>query len=396
MNKDTLLNHISLCPLPWNGIYVNPDGQIKNCAINNQTLGNINQEPLHNIVNNSINQTIRNDMLNGVRHTRCNTCYLVEDNSLDTNDNESNRSWYKKIAINNSNLDIFDNNKNFEPIVLDLRWRNTCNYACAYCGPDLSSTWESLASDSKFVPNEHILDQSKQYIFDRLLNVKHVYLAGGEPLLMKDNVELLNRLHDVNPNVELRINSNISNLNGPVYALLKKFKNVNWTVSVDSRYENFEYTRWPGKWNNFVKNVLLVKDQVGDQMNFNMVWSILNSDEIFDTFDTLLDLGFHENMFIVQCLRDPSPLNVLQLPPSHINELKLKIKNHMNRSNPEWWLYKSLTSMYNFLNNAGLSRENTSNRILQDTIDFLTKIDDLRGTSSRAVFKELYNIYDSN
>jgi radical SAM protein with 4Fe4S-binding SPASM domain len=401
LTKNEFLNHNSVCPLPWNGIYLEPDGRIKNCAISRQTLGNINQEPIEHIINNEINQSIRKDMLDNKRHHRCNACYQVEDNALSKNNNESNRSWYKKVAVRNTKLDIFNTTDKFEPIVLDLRWRNTCNYACVYCGSDLSSTWESLIKSKPVEIDENLLDKSKKYIFDRLESVKHVYLAGGEPLLMKDNVELLDRLITVNPDVEIRVNSNISNLNGPVFARLKKFKNVKWTISVDSSHEVFEYMRWPGNWNTFVKNLLIIKELAGDQINFNMVWCALNSTEILNTVDTLIDLGFHENMFIVQCLQSPTSLSVLNLPDDIIQDLKIKIMHRIHSANSKWWLYKSLNSMYNFLHNPEPVFK--KNEVLPDgstgingVIEYLTAVDQLRKTNSRLIFKDLYKFYDSN
>jgi radical SAM protein with 4Fe4S-binding SPASM domain len=397
MNKDTFLKHNSLCPLPWTGIYVNPDGQIKNCAISNQSLGNINKDTIQDVINNDINRNVRNDMLNNVRHERCNSCYSVEDRAALKHNNESNRSWYKKIAIKHVNMSIFDSAENFNPTILDLRWQNTCNYACVYCGPDLSSTWESLSSSNRSVISENSIIQSKKYIFDRLASVRHVYLAGGEPLLIKDNVELLYELHQVNPNVEIRINSNISVVNGPVFKQLAKFKNVKWTISVDSSDTVFEYMRWPGKWNQFVKNALVIRDLAGDQINFNMVWCILNSSEILSTVDHLIDLGFHENMFIVQCLTDPTPLSVLNLPQDYLDVLKIKINQRMLQANPNWWLYKSLNSMYNFLNNSVIPfKKNFNDCSLSSTLEFLKKVDQIRNTSSQSVFPELYKIYDSN
>ncbi len=399
MNKNTFFNHNSLCPLPWNGIFVNPDGKIKNCAISRQSLGDINQQPLQDIVDNHINREIRSDMLNNIKHKRCNACYLVEENASLKNNNESNRTWYKKIAVKHANMSIFDSVKNFEPVVLDLRWQNTCNYACVYCGPDLSSKWESLINEDQIDINLPSLVQSKKYIFDNLATVKHVYLAGGEPLLMKDNAVLLNQLYQINPDAEVRINSNISVLNGPVFEQLQNFKKVKWTISVDSNHNIFEYMRWPGKWDQFINNALTIKELVGDQINFNMVWCVLNGSNILDTIDELLDQGFHENMFIVQCLTDPAPLSILNLPKQHLEDLKVKINYRKNQANPEWWLYKSLDSMYNFLNNESSLLTNgdllkSEKENLSSTVDFLTTIDQQRNTSSRNVFKELYKIYD--
>jgi sulfatase maturation enzyme AslB (radical SAM superfamily) len=168
-------------------------------------------------------------------------------------------------------------------IAADVKLTNTCNFACVYCGPDLSSHWASRMDDTRWTIGEQNLKLSKDYIFNHLDTVKHVYLAGGEPLLMKDNHELLTHLYKVNPDVEIRINSNISNIHGPVFNQLQKFKNVKWTISVESTEAYFEYMRWPGQWDEFVKNALTIKQYVGDQINFNMVWCILNPFEIFES-----------------------------------------------------------------------------------------------------------------
>lgn len=398
MNYKIFFKHPSLCSLPWIGIFVNPDGRVQNCAISREAIGNINQEPIEQIINNDINKCIRKDMLDSVRHSRCDACYSVEDHSK-LKISQSNRTWYNKVAANNVDLSIFDSTENYNLSVLDLRWRNTCNFACVYCGPDLSSNWAKLLNDDRWVSAEDSLETSKNYIFNHLDTVKHIYLAGGEPLLMKDNYELLQRAYAINPEIEIRVNSNISNIDSPVFQELKKFKNVKWTLSVDARGQTFEYMRWPGNWDDFVKNAQVVKECVGDQINFNMVWCILNPFEILDTFDFLLEQGFHENMFVVQCLTSPSPLSILHLPPNVIEQLKDKITQRLKSANPKWWLYKSLTSMYNFLHTTAPKFEksfqlSSGREGIQGTIEFLKQVDELRGTNSQLIFKDLYNIHD--
>jgi MoaA/NifB/PqqE/SkfB family radical SAM enzyme len=406
MTPDQFKNHQSVCALPWNGIFVNPDGNVSNCAVIQQPLGNINSEALPAHFFNETSIAIRTDMINGIRHKRCNACYSVEDNTGPGEENHSNRSWYKKQTLKfYKNYEIFNQPNKFEPTILDLRWRNTCNQACVYCGPDLSSLWENLLSKDSGISNTENLTRSKEYIFNNLENVKHVYLAGGEPLLMKDNEEILTRLLSIDPTIDIRINSNISNIRTPVFELLQKFENVKWTISVDSIGELFEYMRWPGNWNQFVENLLKVQQQVGDQINFNMVWCILNSVEIFDAIDHLLNIGFHENMFIVQNLNFPPQLSVLHLPEKEKSVIKNLISERMTRCNPSWWLYKSLQSMYNFLDQPAPANNfyfyRTVDRPLEPgirgTIQFLELTDQTRGTNDgQRLFQKLYNINDSN
>lgn len=397
MNKRDFLLHNALCPLPWTGIYVNPDGAIKNCAISKTTLGNIHETALGDLLTGDTNIMIRQDMLSSERHARCQACYRVEDNAGNRHQNESNRTWYKKLAIrHHQDLEIFDHTDQFLPTVLDLRWRNTCNRACIYCGPDLSSLWQDMM-DMEYKIDESVLERSKNYIFQNLSTVKHVYLAGGEPLVIKENQALLERLLEVNPDVEIRINSNIGNINTPVFRLLERFSNVRWTISVDSIGQSFEYMRWPGRWDEFVINLKTIQGQVGDRINFNMVWCILNDRDILSTVDFLIDQGFHENMFIVQCLTYPRPLSVINLPETVRDQLKNSLLQRRAQADNSYWLYKSLSSMYNFLNDPKIDDGPNMffDRIslesgLAGTVKFLQAIDAMRGTNSRDIFPRLY------
>ena len=128
MNPKDYFLHDALCPLPWIGVFVNPDGAIRNCAISNQNLGNIHDTPIEQILMGPTNVAIKTDMINHVRHERCRACYKVEDLSNSERQSGSNRSWYKKHGI--QNLDLYNSPNNFKLKILDLRWRNTCNLAC--------------------------------------------------------------------------------------------------------------------------------------------------------------------------------------------------------------------------------------------------------------------------
>jgi MoaA/NifB/PqqE/SkfB family radical SAM enzyme len=379
--------------LPWTGIYVDPSGKVQNCAISTTVLGNVHYTALPNIVNNQVNTSIKHDMLAGHKHSRCRACYDVEDNASDQIENASNRTWYKKIMMkNHQDFSEFENTKSFVPMVLDLRWRNTCNQACVYCGPDLSSLWaDTLNLDYSI--EENTLQQSKSWIFDRIKSVRHIYLAGGEPLLIKDNQLLLEELLDKNPKVEIRVNTNLSRIDTPVFKLLQQFEDVKWTVSVDSQKECFEYMRWPGNWQEFLRNLDSLRKLFGDQINFNMVWCILNDIDILDTVDFLLQEGYHENMFIVQCLTDPYPLNIHNLPAQQKKHLQTRILSRQQDCNPQWWLYKSLQSMYNFLQQP--ITDVKTNQLQMDsglpgTFQYLEFIDRLHKTDSKTTFPRLY------
>jgi len=82
----------------------------------------------------------RKEMLEGKRPDECNYCWNVEDNSDSFSDRvfKSSEPW---------SIDSFDEIANsswktdFNPKYVEVSFSNTCNFKCAYCGPQYSSKW---------------------------------------------------------------------------------------------------------------------------------------------------------------------------------------------------------------------------------------------------------------
>jgi len=384
MDAKTYLTKKSFCVLPWTGVYIQPDGQVRNCAITKDTLGNINDTDLKSILYGQENQNIKQDMLNDVMHERCGQCHRLEKNQKNHFDQVSNRVWYIK-KLKNSDRDIYDSHQNFNLRILDLRWKNTCNFACVYCDEYLSSRWATELGLPQKIESE-ALKKSLDFIYNNLHNYKHVYLAGGEPLLIKENLVLLEKLLVINPDVEIRINTNLSIINNEIYLILKKFKNVHWTVSIDNTGAEFEYLRYGSDWNVFLKNLdILNKDF--DTINFNFVWCILNPFSILDCMDFLInDLGYHENTIIVNPLEMPLWLNVNNLPDHLLDDLANKIKLKIEQTNPSYCLNNSLVLMLNFI-------DKKFKKDLSQTFVELQKIDQRRKLDSAKIFPDLYKCF---
>jgi sulfatase maturation enzyme AslB (radical SAM superfamily) len=349
-------------------------------------LGNINSQPLRDILHGEENQTIKQDMLNDVLHDRCGHCHLLEKNQKFSPNSVSNRVWYlKTLKIND--LEFFDNTSNHRLHMLDLRWKNTCNFACIYCGPDLSSAWASELNLPQHI-KEDALQQSLEYIYSNLSTVEHIYLAGGEPLLIKENLVLLKKIHEINPNVEIRINTNLSIINNEIYNLLKQFKNVHWTVSVDGIGKEFEYVRYGGVWDQFIDNLQQLRQDF-EKINFNSTWCIMTAYGVLDCIEFLQNLGFHENSFIVNPLDSPKFWHVGNLPDAELALLRNKIQSKLNLSNPEYALYNSLSLMLNYISTPFEKDLNT-------TFEKLKNIDVRRKIDSSKIFKELYKFKEGN
>lgn len=382
MTPKEYLTKKSFCTLPWLGVYIQPDGDVRNCAITRETLGNINDQPLVDILHNNVNQNIKKDMLNDVFHRRCSHCHTLEKNQKFTPDAISNRVWYLKTLVP-KDLNFFDKPENYKLKMVDLRWRNTCNFSCIYCGPDLSSAWASELNMPQKI-NDAALQQSLQYIYDNLDSVEHIYLAGGEPLLIKENLALLKYLQESKPDIDIRINTNLSIINNEIYNLLKKFKNVHWTVSIDGIDKEFEYVRYGGSWPKFLSNLQQLRTDF-DKINFNSTWCIMTAFGVLECIDYLQNLGFHENTFIVNPLDNPIEWHVGNLPDETLAQLKQKILAKLDHADRKYSLYNSLNLMLNYLSIP-------IEKNLQSTFDALQKIDARRNIDSKKIFVNLYNL----
>jgi sulfatase maturation enzyme AslB (radical SAM superfamily) len=314
----------------------------------------------------------------GQKFNRCNPCYDLEQkkNKFDI---ISDRVFYLK-ELRDVDYTLYDTT-NFDLHTVDIRWSNLCNFACVYCNPEFSSKWASERGITMLTPVDQQVEKFKQYIFERAPQLKHVYLAGGEPLLMKENLEFLKLLKSVNPNVNLRINTNLSKVDTRIFDLICEFKNVHWIVSVETIEEEYEYIRYGGIWQDFVDNLQNIKP-LGHKISFNMLHFLLNYKSIFGCVDYLSSQGFHNNSFVIGALTGPAHLNIRHLPENVLNSVK-KILSDRLAENPGYLLENGYQNMLIHLSQP-------FEKDLTGSFEKLALMDQRRKLDSRAIFKDLY------
>jgi sulfatase maturation enzyme AslB (radical SAM superfamily) len=163
--------------------------------------------------------------------------------------------------------------------------------------------------------------------------------------------------------------------------LLCKFKNVHWTVSVETIEEQYEYVRYHGSWNDFLQNLKQIQ-KLDHKITFNMLYFILNYKSIFSTVDFFKEMEFHENSFIIGPLYTPEYLNILNLPENMLSELKSKFINELTTSNH--YLKNSYENILKYVSNTPWNKDISN---FQEQIKIL---DARRNQSARAVFPELF------
>jgi radical SAM protein with 4Fe4S-binding SPASM domain len=379
MDAKKILTNKSFCVLPWTGFELEPNGNIKNCIISTSRLGNIEEQDITSILSGEENLKIKQQMLEDKKPKNCAGCYLQEQDRKNLS-SISSRLYYTKELGSVVDTTLYDQIENFSLHHVDLRWTNHCNQACVYCSPTYSSKWaQELGQEVKSSVESR--RKVKDFVFENIKKLKNVYLAGGEPLLMNENREFLQLLLKENPLVNIRVNTNLSSTKTGVFDLLCKFKNVHWTVSVETVEEQYEYVRYHGSWNDFLQNLKQIQ-KLNHKITFNMLYFILNYKSIFSTVRFFKGLQFHENSFVIGPLYTPEYLNILNLPENMLSGLKNKFIDELPTSNH--YLKNSYENILKYISNTHWNK-NISN--FQEQIKIL---DARRNQSAQAVFPELF------
>lgn len=239
------------------------------------------------------------------------------------------RNWYSQF-IGQSPTGVGD----FTLLSLDLRWSNTCQLTCMYCDEGASSSWAALKNRGNTIPIYRI--QSR----DSLLNlidqhkstIKRISLLGGEPLLIKENLKVLEILDsDIEVNIFTGLNVNLEN--NPIFNTLLEMPNVYWTISMENVGEKFEFVRRGATWDQQVKNIdyLISKKQSRYTCNFQSQFCAYSATSLIELYDFVenRDIKINWNWF-----SSPSELDFTNFPDRlkyiSLDQLK-QIKSHQNR-----------------------------------------------------------------
>jgi len=239
-----------------------------------------NPSALHNT---NFKKQQRKDMLNGKRPAECDYCWRVEDNGqVSDRTLKSIQAWSRKDhdEIANSSGD-----ENFDPRYLEVNFTRTCNFACAYCGPNFSSKWDQdIKQNGEFIIGQdnynwinpefkyYNNNEHNPYIeafwkwFPDIVGKLHTFrITGGEPLLSKDTWKVLDYLiENPQPNLEFAINTNgcppgdqWQEFTQKINTLTERgcVKRFDLYTSAEATGDRCDYIRDGMDWNLFRKNI---------------------------------------------------------------------------------------------------------------------------------------------
>lgn len=169
-----------------------------------------------------------------------------------------------------------------DPVVIEVFFANTCNLACVYCNPKLSSTIQaenrkfggSILPELNFeyVDNRYRELVPKFWEWFRINSIKlrRLQVLGGEPFLQKDVINLIDYFDENScPDLEFNLVTNLSLPTKVIEPILhrlknlitqKKLKRVDIQVSVDCWSDAQEYIRHGLDLETFESNMKIMLD----------------------------------------------------------------------------------------------------------------------------------------
>lgn len=345
---------------------------------------------------------LRESMLKGERHPACQVCWKMEDS------NPENPASYRLLSTPVDESDI----ENPELRSIDFMFGEECNLRCRMCGPGLSN---KLRHDYRFFhknninvdgisgfeyrkpgENEHWyidedshktvkhFDEGPQWqdILDNITDLREIKATGGETTLTKPFKQFLERAieADAAKNIELNFHTNCTKFTNQLVEQLANFKRLKLECSIDSYGKNYEYIRYPMKWEKLSTSLHnLLSKTVGhshllSNINFTVVLSSLNAFHIRELFEYQISLWEqykhvkHYNFYIDLLIPENKFTNVKFLTPDLKEEL-IEI-------------YEGIESVrvIKSFNEEGLDINCSLTPKLRSSINFLKKYRDLKPT----------------
>lgn len=301
----------TFCPLPWIHLATRPNGDVRVCCTANASGAgltddkcaglikqdgvamNLRDHTVEQVWNSEHMRSTRLQMINGEIPNSCRKCFEEESKGI-----ISKRQWETKVWENR--IDIAQivektDEQGFLPVDIpyfDLRLGNTCQLKCVMCSPHDSSSWikdwklqyprynlielkQDQGWDSSYDYNWYQKSSFLESIKNQAHNIRELYFAGGEPLLIPEHYKILEFMVDQGyaENCVLRYNSNGLELPDKLFELWKHFKKIKFNFSVDALEEKNDYIRYPSKWKDVTENLYKL-DQTPDNIIVNIACAV--------------------------------------------------------------------------------------------------------------------------
>jgi len=263
-----MLPHPKICILPWVSMEATPTGGMRPCCLALDEIPGLSvADGLTTAYQSESMQQLRQEFLDEKRPKTCQRCWDEEDAGR-----TSKRQWHlRKFAGQTADVDWYSTRPD-QLWFLDLKLGNICNLKCRICGTWSSSKWSQEEIDYQIVDNPKTTTAYMQLragewprktdtfwndLETLLPRVKYFEFTGGEPFLIKEHFNLLQRAVDLGyaKHISMHYNTNGTAWDDAYADIWRHFEHVEIAFSVDNVGKRFEIERSGADWNTVCNNI---------------------------------------------------------------------------------------------------------------------------------------------
>lgn len=441
----------TFCVLPWIHLATRPNGDMRLCCNANSSgagsdheIGlvktesgkpaNFGRETVMSAWNNDYMKSVRTTMLQGNIPVSCKKCFDEESNGVVSKRMWETGEWVEE-GIDIEELAEQTDSDGTVPeklVYLDLRLGHSCNLKCIMCSPHDSSKW--VQDQKKLIPllkdpiviKQMSWDQKNfnnfwhenpefwKEVYAQIPNLKQVYFAGGEPLMIKEHKMFLEEIirQGYSDRILVRYNTNGLLIDQDIIDLWKKFKKVKVGFSIDAVGDKNHYIRYPSDWDRIVKN-LHILDNTPDNIHVSIATAIqiLNIKHLPELAKWKIKQNFKKinftnltggieaggGIFNMHLLYIPTFLSIKLLPPDdkeQVRKLFGELANwlYLNyRQDEDYWKknpygWKRWQAILDFMDSEDQSC------LLPSFKEYINKMDQIRNLNSKDIFPEIRHL----
>ena len=342
--KQLLFKNKNFCMVPWTSLYVHTSSRVAPCcAWDGEAIGDASKDSLETIWNSKLYQDLRDKMLNNQQSDGCKNCTRQEKLGKDSFRSSMNTRFAKHVHLAEDGITPAYNLK-----FIDSRFNNLCNLSCRSCVHGSSSSWHAPAVAIGLIDKSTPVflkagrDDKDLYnqIIQQIDNVERIYFAGGEPLIMQDNYDILDELDKRKRyDVQLVYNTNMtrSSLKGrSIFDAWKNFTNISVGASLDAEDSRGSYLRTGTVWQDVVK---FRKDMIALRPDIDFYISattgLLNVLHVPDFHRSWVNKGLiRPEQFRIQTLHWPEWMRVETAPADLRDKIQEKYTAHLEWLRP--------------------------------------------------------------
>jgi MoaA/NifB/PqqE/SkfB family radical SAM enzyme len=276
--------HDKFCVLPWVSLETSPIGTVRPCCLAEDEIVDdagvkfdLNTASFAGIQNSVYMQNLRQEFLDQKQPQTCRKCWREE---------RSGRTSKRMHTLDRLKhmLPEQDWTAAAKPLMfLDLKLGNICNLKCRICGSWSSSTFAAeeltnIGPDEDKKNNHHYRmlragawpreNPTFWSEIDQVVDqIQYIEFTGGEPFMIQEHFDLLQRLVDRGIAGQIEIHYNTNGTQWPEHAesIWCHFKTVEIAFSIDDVGARFEYQRSNAMWSDVLHNLAQFR-QLRDRM----------------------------------------------------------------------------------------------------------------------------------